>query len=405
MLSAMDSVSTDHLLHSEIQFEIVEDSAGFRALEDAWQSLCARAPDHEYFYRFPWMWRVWRHVASARGRRLCIIVGRSGGRVVLIWPLMRDGRQIRFLASDKVEYRDLIVEHGPHADDWMAAAWRIATSLKHVDLLLFQDIRMGSHIDRLLKSGHKSGWKHEQRSHVIRLDRFKGWDDYAATLSKSMMKNQRKQWRRIAADGEPAQCVILTSREQVRETLDWLLHHKLAWLQASGIDDTGFGSTEYLAFIHDAVQEAFDSGHLLFAKLLVGDRTAAAGMGYKHGSDFIFHMFTYDAAWQSYSPGRLLQEHIIKWCFDNGVASFDFMPGEEGHKGPWSNDAFCITDYLIPMSVRGAAIVRWHASGLSARIERSWLRTAFHHLPGIVRRRLNATLLEHREYSGRVERL
>ena len=400
-----NSAASEPVTTADIRFEFVEASDAFRAIETEWRDLCARTTGHGYFQRFAWQWRVWQHVASARGRRLCILVGRSEGRIVLLWPLMRDGRQIRLLASDKVEYRDLIVEDGPHAKAWMAGAWDTVRSMKNIDVLLFQDVRSGSNLDQLLRSHCTKGWKHDRRSHVIRLDRFDGWDDYAKTLSKKMISDQRRQWRRIAADGAQVRFEILNSKEDVQEGLDWMLHHKLAWLRASGINDDTFGSPEYTDFIHDVVQNAFDAKYLFFSRLRVGEITVAAGLGYKCGSEFTFHMFTYDAAWQSYSPGRLLQERIIRWCFDNGVALFDFMPGEEGYKAIWANDEFWVTDYLVPLTLRGAAIIRWHASGLSTLAEKDWLKHVYRCLPRGVRRRLNAALLAHREYAGQMKRL
>src|SRR5215469_13532320 len=109
-----------------IHFSTIRDSAGFRTLEAEWRSLCDRALPHSFFSLFDWQWRAWQHIASARQCRLCILVGRADERVVLIWPLVLEGRLIRFLCSEKFEYRDMLVEEGPLAADWMMAAWRYA---------------------------------------------------------------------------------------------------------------------------------------------------------------------------------------------------------------------------------------------------------------------------------------
>jgi CelD/BcsL family acetyltransferase involved in cellulose biosynthesis len=404
-LALWDSAATEASMTAEIRFEFVETSDAFRALETEWAALGARTTGYGFFQRFAWQWRIWQHVASVRGRQLRILVGRSAGRTVLIWPLMRDGRQLRLLSSDKGEYRDLLVEDGPHAKGWMAAAWATISRAKGVDLLLFQDVRSDSNLGRLLKAGDKTGWKHDRLSRVIRLNRYKGWDDYAATLSKSTMKNQRKQWRRIASGGVPARFEVLTSEQQVREGLDWLFRHKLAWLKTHGISDITFGSPEFVAFMHAVILEASQSGHLYFSRLRVGDETVVAGLGYRAGSEFAAHMFTYDVAWQSYSPGRLWLENVIRWCFDNGVSVFDLMPGEESYKALWADDGFWVTDYLIPITLRGMAIIRWHASGLSEQVEKGWLRAVYRCLPRGVQQRINAALLAHREYAGRMERL
>lgn len=239
---------------------------------------------------------------------------------------------------------------------------------------------------------------------MIRLERYAGWDDYAKTLPKRMIADQKRQWRRIAARGD-VRCVILDSADEIRVVLEWMLYHKLAWLRSNGISDDTFGAPEYTAFIHDVIQQAFDAGILYFSKLCVGDAIVAAGLGYKFGTEFTFHMFTYDNAWENFSPGRLLLEHFIKWCFDNGIAAFDFMPGEESYKGIWADEEFVVTDYLIPATLRGTALIRWHASGLSTLAEQDWLKSTYRYLPKSVRQRLVAALMTHREYAGQVKRI
>jgi len=415
MTSTMDSVSTDRLISSDrpissdIQFETIEDSAGFRALEADWRGLCERADGFGFFQRYDWLWRVWQRVASVRGRSLCIVVGRSEGRVVLIWPLMRDRRQLRMLAADKVEYRDIIVERSPHANTWMDVAWGRIKSLKNVDVFLFQDVRADSNLNQFLKHQCKKGWKYERKSLTIHLDRFASWDAYAQSLPKRMMADQKRQWRRIMSNGTAVRFDVVSSSEELRDGLDWMLRHKVDWLKATGINERAFTSDEYTDFVHDFAQSALKSNHLLFAKLSVDGNIVAAGLGYKFGTEFVLHNFTYDAAWQNYSPGRLLLEKMVGWCFDNGVTLFDFMPDfmleKVSYKTLWANGEFWVTDYLIPVTLRGSAMIAWHASGLSALLKTKWVKVLYRYLPRRVRQRLYAALLMYGEYAGQVKRL
>lgn len=398
------AMKSNSMIAQKLQLEFVENSDAFEALSTDWQNLCARTSAHHYFQTFDWPWRAWQRVAMVRGRRLCILVGRWHGQVVLLWPLMRDGHQVRLIASDKVEYRDLIVEDGPHTQSWMSAAWTAVKSLQGIDLLLFQDIKSDSNLARLMEANSQKGWKHERRSRVISLDRFENWNDYAKTLPKKLLSDQRRQWRRIGSRGDEVKFETINSKEGIQAGLDWMVHHKLAWLKASEIDEVTFGSPEYRAFITSVVQNAFDTKHLFFAKLSVGDNIVAAGLGYRYGTEFTFHMFTYDAAWQNFSPARLLLENIVRWCFNNGVTLFDFMPGEENYKGIWASDEFIVTDYMIPITLTGWFITKWHASGLSTLADNHFLTAIYHCLPSAVRQRVSGVLLAHREYGGRLRK-
>lgn len=390
---------------AEIQFEFVETSDAFKALEAEWRSLCSRIGDHHYFQSFSWQWQAWQQIAKVRKRGLCLLVGRSNGRVVLLWPLMRDGHQIRLLASDKVEYRDLVVEAGPYARPWMAMAWNAVKDLKGINFFLFQDVKTDSNLAQMLEANNLGGFKHARRANVIRLDQFRDWDDYARSLPKKLRSDQGRQWRRIAGTGGEVTFETFDSKDDLQVGLDWMFHHKIDWLKANEINEESFGSPEYRTFINSVVQDASDTGHLFFAKLSVGDTIVAAGLGYKFGAEFTFHMFTYDAAWENYSPARLLLENIIKWCFDNGVTTFDFMPGEESYKRIWASDEFYVTDYIIPITAHGWLVTKWHASGLSTITDNRVLQALYHWVPSGLRQKVSGALLAHREYSGRLRKL
>ena len=225
-----------------------------------------------------------------------------------------------------------------------------------------------------------------------------------ATLPRKLRSDQRRQWRRIASLGEEVKFETIKTKEGVRAGLDWMIRHKLVWLNASKIDEVTFGSPEYRAFINSVVQDAFDTKHLYFAKLSVGNEIVAAGVGYKYRTEFTFHIFTYDAAWQNFSPARLLLEKMIKWCFDNKVALFDFLPGEEPYKGIWANDENIVTDYLIPMTPRGWLITKWHATGLSTLANNKLLAAIYRRLPRALRQRVGRVLMVHRVYGGRLRK-
>lgn len=388
------------------QIDVVENSNDFEALEHDWRNLYERANEPHYFQSFDWLSRAWKHVASARGRRLSILVGRCDGRVVLIWPLMRDGLQVRLLASDKAEYRGLIVEDSPQAGFWMQTAWDTLKTFKNVDVFHFQDVQSGSPLAQFLRGKKGFGWEHRKRSRVIRLDRFANWENYATTLPKKLRSDQRRQWRRLADTGDPVRLKVLDSKEEIEEGLNWLFHHKLKWLKINGINETTFGSPEYVSFIHDAVQNAFNSKDVLyFMKLCVGEIIISAGYGYKSGDVFTFYMFAYDISWQTYSPGRLLLEKMLRWGFQSSVVLFDLMPGEESYKGIWANDELGVTDYVLPVTLRGLVKVKLSASGASILADKKWLKTVSQCLPDEFRRSISRTLYAYREYTGRLDKL
>lgn len=390
-------------------FEVISDADRFADLEGDWRVLARRAPDGHFFQGFDWLWRTWQCVAAPRERALRLLVGRCNGRVELIWPLMIDGRHLRLLSSDQFEYRDVLVgagdKNGIAARTWLRAAWREVLRLPGVDVAVFEDIRPGSRLAELFAERGASGWRIDIPVRTIRLERYAGWDAFAATRSAKLMRDQRRQWRRLKDAGAKPRFEIVSDPADIAPTLDWLLARKHDWLAAEGLDAPLFASAEYRALLHAAAADTLASGHVLLARLVAGEAPMSAVLGYRYKDEFTFQMFAYDPAWQSYSPSRLAMECLIRWCFDQGVRVFDFMPGDQAFKDVWGDQVTTVSNYLVPLSRSGRLWARWYASEAVEHLEKSWIIGAGRRLPLRWRRLIRQTLWRYRPHAGHWRRL
>lgn len=339
----------------DLCFSVIEDSAAFLELEPDWRELYRRVGTSHYCQDFSWCWRVWECVASRWGRRLRLIVGRQAGRVVLIWPLMLEGRVLRCLSSDTLEYRDVLVEESEYTDLYLKYAWNVAVHIKGVDFFLFQNSRSPSNLERLIAYAGRLNWSRRFDSDpVIRLAGFEGWDAYAATLRKSLVGDQKRQWRRAGLALPALEFVVVRGAGDIDGLLDWMFFHKFGLLDRKGIGGRSFRSAEVRDFFGGIARDALERDALYLSKLCAGPDILSAGMGYKFGKRFLFHMFSYDRTWENLSPSRLLLEKTIRWCFDNGIEEFDFMPGGGDYKLLWTNDRVGLCSYSAPKNLRGA---------------------------------------------------
>lgn len=390
-----------------LRIEVLTRPEQFYALGPAWDDLYARAGLDNIFMRFDWHRRAWDAVGAPGGLSLRVLVGRSPGAgdapVALIWPLVRDRSYLRSLASNTVEYRDILLAPGADADHWLAAAWETVGRLPGVHCLLLQDIRQDSQIARMLRQTSAAGAMTTTPSRYVRLDRFGTLPAFLATLPKHMRADQRRQWRRLAAQGT-VQFQCIEDEVGLLTTLDWLFEHKLRWLEVKGMPTGKFRSAAYRAFITDVCRSAHAKGELIATALTVDGRIISAGFGFRLGPSFLFYMFAYDPAWASYSPSRLYLERLIGLCLDERLLVFDFMPGDMAYKEIWCDASVQVTDYFIPLSRLGTGLVGWHASGLVRRMEGGWAQWAYGRLPAAIRKPITRRLLAHYEYAGRLRR-
>lgn len=293
-----------------MQLSIIETTSDLLALRDEWDGLCVRGGSNHFFQSFSWCWHVWNSVAAVKGRMLHIVIGRQDAKLVLVWPLMTDGRKLRMLSSDTLEYRDLIVEVSPHAEYWMRMAWEFIKQTRRSDLLILQNLRYPSNINRLLNGTPGAlavggGW-----CPVIRLNKYADWSSYAKHLPRSLISDQRRQWSRAREVLPGLSFNLIKDSEDIELTIHWILDQKLKWLRKKNENVTYFGSNEMQDFFAHISKAAHDKDSLVLAKLSDGETIISAGFGYRFKDEFLFHVFSYDMTWNKLSPSRLFLEEL-----------------------------------------------------------------------------------------------
>ena len=337
-----------------LEFTVVCDATALTALGPAWQALWSRLANPHVFQTFEWCCNAWRHVASKRGNQLRIVVERRGERVVLIWPMMVGQGVLRMLSSATLEYRDILVEPSEQATHWIVQAWQVAKRAIKADTYLFQNLRLPNHLSSSIAALGPAarvggGW-----CPVIRLHQFADWDAYAATLPKSLISDQRRQWKRLATVMPGLSFQLIDKPEKIQAVMDWISHHKRQWGDLQGKPAIWFITPDITQFLQAVTAQALSEGRLVMATLSNGEDILSAGWGFQWDSEFLFHMFAYDVRHASFSPSRLFLQRLIQHGFETGVRTFDFMPGEEAYKRIWATDYIRTVSYLGATNWRGA---------------------------------------------------
>lgn len=376
---------------------ILCDEESFLGIRADWERLLVHAAGRHFFHDFPWKWRSWLCVASRRNEALRIIVVRQNGRTVLIFPLVVNRRVGRFLNSETWEYRDLIAEESPCIEQWFRVAWTALVGLNEFDILLLQNVRSPSLLPRLLTLVKPRIWCSHSYSPVIRLCDYDGWDTYASSRSKKLIADQQRQWRRLNSALPDLRCVRVQENDAIRDLIGWMIDRKGEWAKHKNLAMRGFLSSERKELLVQAAVDANDSNRALVFELVGNGRTISAGLGFFLNKRFTFELFAYDLDWENYSPSRLLQEMMIRWCLDNNIDEFDFLPRTESgvsYKDLWANANVRSNSYAIPLSVRGRVLLHWKKSAIARSLVQSITHSsAYGLLPIELRRALRPIAL------------
>ena len=374
-----------------LDLSTVEESDGFQSLQEPWDALWTRLDHSQIFSSFDWCWNAWRLVAQRRGHKLRLVCGRVDGRLVLIWPMMEDSGVLRMLSSETFEYRDIIVEPSEHASRWVDDAWSYVLATTRASTFFFQNLRLPNALGAKLAQVPGARQIHGGWCPLVRLDRFADWDAYASTLSKSLVSDQRRQWKRLRQALPAMSFRLIESADMIEPMMAWIGRHKVSWGEARG-KSVWFTSEDIHTLLKSVVDCTLKDGRLVFAMLSDGETTISAGWGYVCGSEFLFHAFTYDVAYATYSPSRLFMENILQYCFRNGIRTFDLMPGEEAYKRIWATEYVRQESYIGALNWRGEMQLRLFRT--KTPVLPVVLRYAYRKLPvrwrKVVQRRLRA---------------
>jgi hypothetical protein len=145
-----------------------------------------------------------------------------------------------------------------------------------------------------------------------------------AEKSGARLSDSRRQRRRLAENAGPLTFEFDDPRESV---FDAALAWKSAQYLASGYRDL---------FAQPACVELFRAlrrrGLLVVNSLHAGSTLVAAHLGSLHDGRFTWWVPSYDPAFATWSPGRLLLEDALRESQARGHVEFDFLIGDEKYK-------------------------------------------------------------------------
>lgn len=379
-------------MHDDLQIEIVRGDEALDVLKSEWMELSTRAREHFCSQTFYWASHAWKHAVARGDCRLSILTGRDQGRLVLVWPFVLR-RHLAWQEAEWLgatyEYRDVLVERSPVAGRWIDEAWGFLKTELGADLVSCPSIRPDAAVFPLLNKEASAVRRHWPIL-FIAADRWPDWDSYRQSLRAKFRRDQQRRRRRLAERGRVA-LEIAESGEQVDRLMGWLFAQKRAWALRHRLYLPWLESGAYEDFLHAAARDALGSDELWLGALKVNDQILAVQLAFVCRSRMELYMITYDRAWRSYGPGRLMLEEAVKWAFDNKISVVDFRTGLEPFKYGFANDETWRTDHLVPCGRWGACYVAWRRSvvrGVIARMHAA--------LPAGVRRVLTVDDGRHR---------
>jgi CelD/BcsL family acetyltransferase involved in cellulose biosynthesis len=123
---------------------LVKDASALEALSDSWNRLWLEQRNRNVFSAFAWNQAAWD--AYGDGKQLATPVVYDQSEVIGILPLLLDGRTLRFVASPRSDYNDILCKPGRETDVIIHAFAALAHLSQNWDSLELENVPDRSHL-------------------------------------------------------------------------------------------------------------------------------------------------------------------------------------------------------------------------------------------------------------------
>ncbi|MFC5395495.1 GNAT family N-acetyltransferase [Bosea vestrisii] len=362
--------------------EILGGRDAFLALKPEWDMLFARAGlPHQLFQRHAFL-RHWCDHYLPAGERLCLVVGREAGRLVMLWPLVRRRRLglelVRLMGAPVAQFGDILVEPGSRREHWLERGWE-ALRRHGIDLVELRLVRADGalgHCDKLALTAPVVSQEAPFADLALRV----APDGPSHAYPPRDRSGYRRRLRRLAERGEVAFTSIAPG-EEARALAERAVAMKREALAQHGVLAPAVADPRFARFFAALAADPDDATGLRLSVVTCEDRPVGIDLSFDCKGRSFGHVIASDPSFEREGLGRVLIHHAFASARARGNAIFDLLAPADPYKREHADGAVPVRDFTVPLSWRGQLAcdfalphLRPTLKAIAKRLPASWVR-------------------------------
>jgi CelD/BcsL family acetyltransferase involved in cellulose biosynthesis len=324
--------------------EIIKELKRLQNLEMEWRDLLNESLTNTIFLTWEWI-TSWWNVFKNQSKLFVIAIRDNDGRLVGIAPLMIRKRQfygfpvqeLTFIGIGLADRQDFIISQ-KHPDVFDVILQIISESSKEWDIAYLDQIPSDSLLmrDNILSEISYS----IEESSICPFIRIQGdWDSYLKSLSFKMRKDLRNKMNKMGKEGSWEFKVDTETEDIFSEINEIQMIEKKS--RRYGTEKDFFSIEKNLIFMQTFLKICSVNQWYDLAKISFNGKTIAVLLGFLYNHEYIAYIMTFNEEFYRISPGKILLNEKIKWCFEHGesIRDFDFSRGESYIKDRWASES------------------------------------------------------------------
>ena len=189
----------------------------------------------------------------------------------------------------------------------------------------------------------------ENNAPCLDMTKFKNFDEYLASMSKSTRKTYRNFFKKLNVEHQ-----YYINDEITKDLAKQIIKLKTDQLALIGQSSRAFAQDINIEKLINLVSTPSDDFKTIASITKCNGKLASASISFVKGKNYYGYVLAMGSDFSKYCPGNNQILLNIKWAFDNGLEYFDLLSPEDDYKLRWTKGrSIPVYDFLIPMNKRG----------------------------------------------------
>jgi CelD/BcsL family acetyltransferase involved in cellulose biosynthesis len=343
--------------------DLIRTREAFEAISTDWAALETRAQGATLFQSAGWARAVFRFEA-ARGNpdfAPAIVALRHEGELVGILSLELVGSRVRRalvpLGDSFAQYSDVLLDPGLDPKPAFARMLRSAIAATRPDFVQFLKVREGSALAAgLPRTAVETG--SGEGAPFVTLEGHADFAELLQTVKPKSRKNMRNARNRLEREG-PLEHRVAKTADETLGIITRTLEGRAERLRTQGLTSRAFRTGDFAQFCA-SLADCEDGPELLAMSLRHKGEPIAEQWGFVQSGRYYAYVASRDFSQSDESPGKLHLKEVLETCFARGLKAADLLVPVMPYKLTWASGVVPVSDYALPVSLKGwAAIHLW----------------------------------------------
>lgn len=339
----------------ELRVTVLSTCSAVERIADDWRMLVERQAGPAHALLGPdWVLSVLRRQEGCGRTAIRTALVQDDRGPVLIAPLSINSRRgvrvLQWLGEPLPTYGDVIAREGSDVAGMMrAVVAKLRASGDPIDVVHLRKVRADAAVMPFLGDFRRVP-QSACLAPYVDFSAFDRFEDYLATRNSSVLKGYRRKRRRLEELGELS-FGMHGPGEEAQALGRHAIEMKVRWMDHYGKVSRAFAGPSRIEPLIDLLGEP-RSGACVFA-LYLDARPLALEVGLVSKDRYYSILGAMDLDYYKFSPGNLQLLDTLRWCFEAGITTYDFLPSDTDYKRSWSTDAAAEDEWVRSFSTTG----------------------------------------------------